>query len=122
MARILLADDEAATRDFVKRALEQDSHEIVAATEGAEALALLTASPNGFDLLITDYQMPAMDGLSLAEKASKVKPAMPILLMSGFTIDRSQLTVAGANIVGLVPKPFTLEQIRAQTKLALRAG
>ena len=42
--------------------------------------------------------------------------------MSGFSIDRSQLTVAGANIVGLVAKPFTLEQIRAQTKLALRAG
>ena len=122
MASILLADDESATRDFVKRSLEQDSHEIVTATEGAEALALLTADPGGFDLLITDYQMPAMDGLSLAEKASKVKPGLPILLMSGFTIDRAQLTIAGANIVGLVPKPFTLEQIRAQTKLALRAG
>jgi CheY-like chemotaxis protein len=66
--------------------------------------------------------MPAMDGLSLAEKVSKLCPGLPILLMSGFSIDRNQLTVAGANIVGLVPKPFTLEQIRAQTKLALRAG
>lgn len=122
MARILLAEDEAATRDFVKRALEQDSHKISTATEGAEALALLSSDPGGFDLLITDYQMPAMDGISLAEKASKVRPGLPILLMSGFAIDRNQLKIAGANIVGLVPKPFTLEQIRAQTKLALRAG
>ena len=122
MARILLADDEAATRDFVKRSLEQDNHTIVTATEGAEALAALTADPTAFDLLITDYQMPAMDGLSLAQKVSKLSPGLPILLMSGFSIDRSQLTVAGANIVGLVAKPFTLEQIRAQTKLALRAG
>ena len=122
MARILLADDEAATRDFVKRSLEQDSHAITTATEGAEALAILSADPKAFDLLITDYQMPAMDGLSLAEKVSKLCPGLPILLMSGFSIDRNQLTVAGVNIVGLVPKPFTLEQIRAQTKLALRAG
>ena len=122
MARILLAEDEAATRDFVKRCLEHDSHVIVTATEGAEALATLTADAQGFDLLITDYQMPAMDGLTLAEKASKARPGLPILLMSGFSIDRAQLAVAGANIVGLIAKPFTLEQIRAQTKLALRAG
>ena len=122
MARILLADDEAATRDFVKRSLEQDSHTIVTASEGAEALAILSADAKAFDLLITDYQMPAMDGLSLAEKVSKLAPGMPILLMSGFSIDRGQLTIAGANIVGLIAKPFTLEQIRAQTKLALRAG
>ena len=122
MARILLADDEAATRDFVKRSLEQDGHEIFPVSEGAEALAALTAAPKSFDLLITDYQMPAMDGISLAEKASKVAPGLPILLISGFSIDRGQLSVAGANIVGLIAKPFTLDQIRAQTKLALRAG
>ena len=122
MARILLADDEAGTRDFVKRSLEQDGHVIATASEGAEALAAIMADPKAFDLLITDYQMPAMDGLSLAEKASKVSPGLPILLMSGFSIDRNQLSMAGANIVGLVAKPFTLDQIRAQTKLALRAG
>ena len=122
MARILLAEDDAAARDFVKRALENDAHEIVTATEGAEALAALDADGRGFDLLITDYQMPAMDGLSLAEKASKVRPGLPILLMSGFSIDRAQLAAVSANIVGLIAKPFTLEQIRAQTKLALRAG
>ena len=122
MARILLAEDDAAARDFVKRALENDAHEIVTATEGAEALAALNADGRGFDLLITDSQMPAMDGLSLAEKASKVRPGLPILLMSGFSIDRAQLAAVSANIVGLIAKPFTLEQIRAQTKLALRAG
>ena len=121
MARILLADDEAATRDFIKRALEQDSHEIVTATDGTEALGQLTGDA-GFDLLITDVHMPAMDGLTLAEKAARLQPGLPILLMSGYTIDRSQLAATGANVVGLVQKPFTLEQIRAQAKLALRAG
>ena len=90
MARILLADDEAATRDFIKRALEQDSHEIVTATDGTEALGQLTGDA-GFDLLITDVHMPAMDGLTLAEKAARLQPGLPILLMSGYTIDRSQL-------------------------------
>lgn len=122
MARILLADDDAATRDFVKRSLENDAHTIVTASEGSEALALLTSGGDPFELLISDYQMPSMDGLSLAEKANKACPGLPILLISGFSIDRAQLSTVNANIVGLIAKPFTLDQIRAQTRLALRAG
>jgi CheY-like chemotaxis protein len=122
MARILLADDEAAMRDFVKRTLEADGHEVVVASEGSEAFGLLSADGAAFDLLITDVHMPSMDGLTLAEKGSRLKPGLPILLMSGFAVDRTKLAAAGANVVGIVQKPFTLEQIRAQTKLALRAA
>jgi CheY-like chemotaxis protein len=122
MARIVLADDDAATRDFAVRALKSDGHQVTGVTEGSEALALLSQSSTDVDLLITDIQMPAMDGLTLAERVAKTRPGLPILLMSGYAVDRDKLSSLGANIVGLVQKPFTLDQIRAQTKVALRAG
>ena len=121
MARILLVDDDAAMREFVKRGLEIDGHEVVVATEGAEVLSLLAAPGSAFDLLISDVQMPAMDGLSLARQIGRTKPRLPILLMSGFAVERGLLKQTGARVVGLVSKPFTLDDIRAQAKQALAA-
>lgn len=121
MARILLADDDSAMRDFASRALIADGHQVMLASEGAEALQLLSDGAK-VDLLITDVQMPALDGLSLAERLSKTHPGLPILLVSGYAVDRDQLAKLGANIVGLLQKPVTLDQLRAQTRLALRAG
>jgi CheY-like chemotaxis protein len=62
MARILLADDDAATRDLVKRALAIDGHAVTSTQDGTEALDAITATPSGFDLLISDVQMPSLDG------------------------------------------------------------
>ena len=69
MARILLAEDDAATRDLVQRALGLDGHEVVVTQDGMEALEKLQAAPARVDLLITDVQMPVLDGIALAEKA-----------------------------------------------------
>jgi len=121
MARILLADDDSAMRDFARRALVADGHHVTVAAEGAEALQMIEAGA-ALDLLITDVQMPALDGLSLAERLARSHPGLPILLVSGYAVDRERLAELGANIVGLLQKPVTLDQLRAQTRLALRAG
>ena len=70
MARILLADDDAALRDVVRRALVSEGHDVAIAQDGQEALDLLLASPSAFDLLLSDVHMPALDGLSLGQKPS----------------------------------------------------
>ena len=69
MARILLAEDDAATRDMVQRALAMDGHEVIVTQDGAEALEKLQAAPGRIDLLISDVQMPGLDGVALVEKA-----------------------------------------------------
>jgi two-component system, cell cycle response regulator CpdR len=62
MAHILLADDDAAARDLVKRALELDGHSVQMAGDGAEAIAAFDASvARPFDLIITDVEMPGTD-------------------------------------------------------------
>ena len=70
MSRVLIADDEESMRTLVARAIAMDGHEIVTAQDGAEALDILTRENGAFDLLLTDIQMPIMDGIALALSAA----------------------------------------------------
>ena len=119
MARILLADDDAATRDLVKRALAIDGHAVTSTQDGTEALDKLSETPDGFDLLITDVQMPGLDGIALAEKAVAAHAKLRIIMMSGFTDELDRADHLKSKISRVLTKPFTLEQIRAAVKTAL---
>ena len=119
MARILLADDDAATRDLVKRALATDGHTVTSTQDGAEALEKLQEAPSGFELLITDVQMPGLDGIGLAEKGLAGHPQLRIILMSGFADGLSRADHLKPNISRVLIKPFTLEQIKGAVKAAL---
>ena len=73
MARILVAEDENAVREFVRRALVHHGHEVTVANDGAEALAMLAQSP--VDLVLADIRMPVMDGVTAS--ACYAKPIAP---------------------------------------------
>ncbi len=111
MARILVAEDDAAVSAFVTRALQHSGHEVTPTPDGGAALAALQSER--FDLLLTDIVMPVMDGIALALKASKDHPAMKILLMTGFANERQRAHNLEALIHRVLEKPFTLEQICA---------
>jgi CheY-like chemotaxis protein len=119
MARILLADDDAATRDFVKRSLSAEGHEVIVTPDGLEALERLVASSGSIDLLISDVQMPSLDGISLAEKAIQASPALKVVLMSGFAGELGRAEHLKPQLAQVISKPFTLEQIRAVVRKAL---
>ena len=74
MPRVLIADDEDSMRTLVARAIAMDGHETVTAEDGAEALDILTREQGAFDLLLTDIQMPVMDGIALALAAARDFP------------------------------------------------
>lgn len=114
MAAILLADDDAATRDFVRRALAGDGHLVVVAADGVEALE--RASATAFDLLISDLDMPGLDGISLAGRATAAAPQLAVLLMSGFSDELVRAKQLGAARLAVLPKPFTLEQLRSTVR------
>jgi two-component system cell cycle response regulator CpdR len=117
MARILLADDDASARDLVQRALVSDGHQVVATHDGAEALEKLQGGT--FDLLISDVQMPGVDGIELIEKALVIAPKMRVILMSGFADELDRGKHLRSKIARNITKPFTLEQVRAAAKAAL---
>lgn len=118
MARILVAEDEETLRNLVVRALAQDGHEVVAASDGAEALELLVRDQGRFDLLLSDIRMPLMDGVTLSRAAARDNPDLVILLMTAYA-DQRQRAGLDARIHDVITKPFTLAEIKVAVNEAL---
>lgn len=117
MAKILLAEDDEAVREFVRRALSYRGHEITAVDDGTRALEALEAAH--FDLLLTDIVMPGMDGIALALKVTKEHPGLPILLMTAYAAEHQRAHNLEALIHRVISKPFTLKQISEAVAEAL---
>ncbi|PLX44833.1 MAG: response regulator [Hyphomicrobiales bacterium] len=122
MANILVAEDDGAVRDFVRRGLELHGHEVTAVADGGEAAQLLFCADRAFDLLLADIRMPVMDGIALALRAARDCPLMPVLLMTGYADQRERARELEAIIRGVLQKPFTLEQLAGAVTLALEPG
>ena len=101
------------------RAIGMDGHSIVTAQDGAEALELLTRDEGAFDKLLTDIQMPVMDGIALALTAARDFPDLKILLMTGFADQRERASGLNAIVHDVVTKPFSVADIRTAVADAL---
>jgi CheY-like chemotaxis protein len=113
--RILVVDDEALLREALRQLLGLDQHVVVDAANGLEALELFRSS-GPFDLVITDYTMPLMNGCELATKIRGLAPKQPILMITAYS---SELKTVDHCADLVLKKPFTLEDLRrALAKLA----
>lgn len=81
---ILVVDDEKIVRDVVRRLIERAGYEFREAGSGEEALKVLHDSTPAPQLMLTDIVMPGMSGLALAAQVHKLRPALPVIFMSGF--------------------------------------
>src|SRR5438552_14982879 len=121
MPRVLIADDEDSMRQLVARAIAMDGHATVTAEDGAEALEILTRDNGAFDLLLTDIQMPVMDGIALALSAARDFPDLTILLMTGYAAQRERASNLTAIAHDVISKPFSIADIRTAVAGALAA-
>ena len=121
MPRVLIADDEESMRVLVARAIAMDGHDTVTARDGAEALDILTRDNGAFDLLLTDIQMPVMDGIALALSAARDFPDLTILLMTGYAAQRERASNLTAIAHDVISKPFSIADIRTAVADALAA-
>jgi len=121
MPRVLIVDDEDSIRSLVARAIAMDGHETVTAADGAEALEILGNEQGVFDLLLTDIQMPVMDGIALALTAARDFPELTILLMTGFADQRERASGLNAIAHDVITKPFLAAGIRTAVADALAA-
>lgn len=106
--RILFADDDDSVRAVITRYLAQDGHQVDVAADGRMALAR-AASKQQFDLVISDYAMPHMGGVELAQKLRERSPKIPIILLTGS--DSVEPVPGVAEVV--LKKPVTLQDLRA---------
>ncbi len=119
MAKILAVDDSASMRQMVTFTLKGAGFDVVEAADGVEALG--KAKSQTFDLVISDVNMPKMDGLTLIKELRKL-PAfkfIPMLMLTTeSTADKKQEGRA-AGATGWIVKPFNPEQLLATIKKVL---
>jgi DNA-binding NtrC family response regulator len=118
-ARVLVVDDDAATRDTLA-ALLDDEFTVETAGDGDTAAALLEA--RDFDVLITDYEMPALSGIDLLALAARRRPCIVGLLVTGHA-DGAAVRVAihmrGDDLAcDLIAKPYDPGELVAQVRAA----
>lgn len=109
MAKILIAENELALREFIARGLERRGHSVLLTDDGATAAeALKTQS---FDILLTDIDMPIMDGIALVKLAAPQHPEMKIVVMSGHEHQLERAQGMTGQVSRVVAKPFTIAEI-----------
>jgi DNA-binding NtrC family response regulator len=105
--KILIVDDEKSMRTSLALALRSPSYETRQVESGLEAIECLQNT--SYDLLITDYKMPKMDGLQLMKKIKKEYPFLPVLVISA-DAPVQEFIEAGAS--GFLQKPFHVDEIK----------
>jgi CheY-like chemotaxis protein len=119
--RILLVEDESALAQVGARRLVRLGYQVATETDSARALEMLRARPEDFDLLITDYSMPRLNGVQLAQALRGVAPKLPIILITGNLEGLSPAEMASAGVGLVVPKPATVQQLGEAVRTLLGA-
>lgn len=118
-ATILIVDDSKMVRLMVREALEAERYQVVEASDGCEALRVLDGVTP--DLVVTDINMPEMDGISLIRALRELPKHrwMPILVLSSEAGDDIKYNGKSAGATGWLVKPFDPVQLRETTRYVL---
>jgi two-component system, cell cycle sensor histidine kinase and response regulator CckA len=101
---ILYLDDDDALVFLVRRLLQRRGYRVTALTDQEQAIAAVRANPQGFDLVLTDHNMPGLLGLDVARAMLALNPALPVVLTSGCIDDGLQAQALAAGVRAVVQK------------------
>ncbi|HVP58568.1 MAG TPA: response regulator [bacterium] len=109
--RILVVDDQESMRSLLKDMLEVIGYEVTLAEGGEEALRLMEYSQ--FDLVLTDLNMPGMDGTALLRAIKSVRADLPVVIITGYGTFHTEKRVMREGANGYISKPCTLSKIES---------
>ena len=104
--RILLVDDEITILELAERILESLGYEVTAEMSSVKALEIFRASPDRFELVVTDLVMPGITGIELRDEMLKIRPGMPVIICSGYSSKITAEYAAEHGIKEFVKKPY----------------
>jgi CheY-like chemotaxis protein len=113
--RVLIADDSPENRLIAERMLQREGAGVMLAGNGREALDLLAAHPDGFDLVLMDMQMPVMDGFAAtrAIRAGSLRPDLPVVAYTAGVLREEREAMIAAGVDDILTKPVDLERMVA---------
>ena len=109
MQEILVVDDDRDNLVLVRHLLEYEGMTVYCVSSGEEALREI--KKRSFLLMITDLNMPGLDGFELAKKTLEIAPHMPIIMSTGDMSPGIPLLAAEAGIVKVLAKPFRMDEM-----------
>ena len=113
---ILVVDDDALFRKLITLLMRLDGHFVLSAANGHEGLELSRQYPESIDLVITDVEMPRLNGTDLCAHLLEERPGIRVLVMS--CADMSEIVSQNVDLPFL-PKPFDPEGLRARVRAIL---
>jgi CheY-like chemotaxis protein len=121
---VLVADDDDELRGLVVDTLRSDGYTVVEARDGAELLALLCDTVSGGrvwpDVLVADVRMPKLSGLGVLEELKRVHILLPVVMMTGFSPDSVETVAKRLGAIGVLKKPFDVDDLRTAVMNAKR--
>ena len=120
MSKILVVDDKEMMRDSVATTLARKNHTVVAASGAKSALEKLAERP--FDAVITDLQMPDMDGLELLAEIRKIDEQMPVIVMTAYGTVDSAVAAMKQGAYDYITKPFNGDVLLVTIERAIEHG
>jgi CheY-like chemotaxis protein len=109
--RVLLVDDEPALLLMGQRFLRRLGYTPVVAEGPARALALAEEAGQVIDLVLTDLSMPGMSGTELAERLLRIRPGLPIILLTGYGLAAPPEELRARGILAVLPKPVPIRAL-----------
>ena len=112
--RVLVVDDEDSVRFVAAHMLKELGFESAPAVDGREAIETIRLAPDTFDVLLLDLTMPNLDGEQTLREVRRLRPDLPVVLMSGYSEQEATTRFGSAGPAGFLQKPFTHDELRAQ--------
>ncbi len=115
---VLVVDDDDCIREVLAILLSRIGYRCHSATNGIEAIQKVRDSK--FDIVITDLQMPDMDGIALTKELCQHFPDLPVMIMTGKPDDRLVESAIGAGAREVLRKPFGISELKVRIYRMLR--
>jgi PAS domain S-box-containing protein len=119
---VLYVDDDEAMVFLVTRMLEGLGYRVSGYELAMEGLAAVRAAPGDFDLAVTDFNMPGLSGLEVAQELARIRPDLPVVIISGYITDELRAKAPQAGVRHLVYKPNTVDELCEVIQRLLTTG
>lgn len=116
---LLVVDDEEEIRTKLSELLETQGYRVQAASNGTEALSILESDDRAIDIVLTDFKMPGMTGIELADRISHIDPKIVIITITAYSDKETAIAAMRSGVSDFLDKPFTLPDLMFALKKAV---